>query len=179
MFEGSLMHQKTLQGTDDRTGLKLCYLDFDGVVHPESVFQCPSRGIYIGTPGHTLFEWQLILEGLLAPYHDVKIVLSTSWVRARSYEFARSQLTPALQAKVIGATFHNRHIRKDEFDMMSRGVQVESDVMRRQPMAWFAIDDDGEGWPVACQQRLVLTDGNLGLSDTAVQAKIRAVLKAL
>ena len=173
------MQQSSRQGMDDRIGLKLCYLDFDGVLHPEAVFQSPTRGIYIGTAGHALFEWQPILEELLTPHPDVKIVLSTSWVRARSYEFAKSQLTPALQSKVIGATFHNRHIRKDEFDLMSRGAQVESDVLRRRPASWFAIDDDGEGWPLACQQKLVLTDGNLGLSDPEVQAKILAVLAAL
>jgi hypothetical protein len=89
---------------------KICYVDYDGVVHVNSVYQSPKRGIYIGsTPGHTLFEWLPILDELLAPYPDVKIVLSTSWVRARSFEYAKSKLPPSLQARVIGATFHYRY----------------------------------------------------------------------
>lgn len=159
--------------------MRICFLDFDGVLHVSSVFQNPKRGIYIGTPGHTLFEWQPILEELLAPHPDVKIVLSTSWVRACSYEFAKSRLTPTLQARVIGATFHNRHMRKDEFDMMSRGAQVWADVIRRQPDGWFAIDDDGDGWPEVCRDRLVKTDDYLGLSEPAVQNAIRTILESL
>jgi hypothetical protein len=114
--EDSLQNESRLP---ERIGMqhadKVCYLDFDGVLHDEEVFWHPRRGIYLKTPGRTLFEWLPILDELFAPHPDVKIVLSTSWVRARSFYFAKKQLTPRLQERVIGATYHRRHMRQEEF----------------------------------------------------------------
>lgn len=179
MGELTMLQQEPAPSGDDANSLKVCFLDFDGVLHVDAVYWSPKRGIYIGVPGHVLFEWMNILEEVLTPHPDVKIVLSTSWVRVRSFEFAKGQLSTTLQAKVIGATFHNRHMRKDEFDLMSRGLQVWNDVVRRKPTSWFALDNDGQGWPEGCRDRLVKTDDNRGLSDPAVQDSIRTILKSL
>lgn len=156
--------------------LHLCFLDYDGVTHVDSVFWSPDRGIHITRPGHSLFEWAPILEQLLLPHPEVKIVLSTSWVRLRGLAFARAQLPSALQARVIGATFDNRITQKLEFDLMSRGRQVCSDVERRRPTKWFAIDNDDKGWPPPCRDRLVKTDDNLGLSCPNVQDAVQKML---
>lgn len=156
--------------------LKICFLDYDGVTHVDAVFWSPDRGIHITTPGRTLFEWAHILATLLEPYPDVKIVLSTSWVRLRGLEFAKAQLPSGLRARVIGATFDNRIVQKLEFDMMSRGCQVYAEVERRKPAKWFAIDNDDKGWPPACRDKLIKTDDNLGLSLPEVQDAIRKML---
>jgi hypothetical protein len=159
--------------------MKICYLDFDGVLHDDAVYCTPKRGIYMGTAGRVLFEWIPILDALLAPHPDVKIVLSTSWVRGRSFEFAKGRLSPTLQSRVVGATFHNRLMQKIEYDFMSRGMQVWSDVQRRHPISWFAIDNDAKGWPEHCRDRLIKTEDRLGLSDLAVQIAIRDMLTSL
>lgn len=158
--------------------LRVCYLDYDGVMHVDSVFYSPERGIHITTPGHTLFEWAHILEDLLHPYRDVKIVLSTSWVRARSLYFAKNQLPKSLQARVIGATFDIRLMQKLEYDFMSRGQQVYADVERRKPATWFALDNDDRGWPTEHRSRLVKTDDNTGVSSLDVQEAVRTMLRA-
>jgi hypothetical protein len=159
--------------------LHVCYLDYDGVVHDDAVYCSSNRGIYIRTPGCALFEWMHILDNLLTPYPKLKIVLSTSWVRSRSFEFAKKQLSPTLQARVIGATFHNRLMQKRDFDQMSRGHQVLSDVGRRQPTSWFAIDNDDFEWPDRHRGNLIKTEDRLGLSDTAAQESVRDVLKMM
>lgn len=155
--------------------MDLCYLDFDGVLHDDAVYYSLERGIHLATPGRVLFEWMPILEELLAP-HATQIVLSTTWVRQRSLEFAKCKLSPAVQKRVVGATFDIRETQKLEFDLMSRGAQVLADVERRRPASWFAIDNDAEGWPAAARERLVLTDDRLGLSEERVQAAIKAML---
>ena len=162
--------------TEAPEALKICFLDYDGVTHVDAVFWSPDRGIHITTPGRALFEWAHILTNLLEPYPDVKIVLSTSWVRLRGFEFAKAQLPPVLRGRVIGATFDNRIVQKLEFDMMSRGCQVHADVERRKPAKWFAIDNDDKGWPPACRDKLIKTDDNLGLSLPEVQDAISKML---
>lgn len=116
------------------------------------------------------------MEELLAPYPDVKIVLSTSWVRVKNFEFAKRQLPSSLQKRVVGATFHNREMQKFDFDNMSRGMQICADVGRRKPAGWFAIDNDDQGWPAWCRDRLIKTEDRLGLSDPAVQDLVRKML---
>jgi hypothetical protein len=156
--------------------LHICYLDYDGCMHDDAVYFHPRRGIYMATPERALFEWMPILEKLLAPYPQVKIVLSTSWVCVRSFTFAKRQLSAALQARVIGATFHSRAMRREVFELMSRGEQILADVARRQPYRWFAIDNDSEGWPPHLRRQLVLTHDRLGVSEVAVQHEIAEIL---
>jgi len=158
--------------------VRILYLDFDGVLHDAEVYCHPQRGIYIKTPGRVLFEWMPILDELLAPHPDVKIVLSTSWVRVRSFDFAKQQLSPTLQSRVIGATYHRRQMRKEWFASMPRGEQIVKDVGRRVPQAWFAIDDDPVGWPAGYKNNLIVTNGAYGISDPVVQHKIRLVLES-
>lgn len=171
------MQQASPTESRDKGPLRICFLDYDGVTHVDTVYWSPKRGIDIGTPGRVLFEWAPILEQLLEPHPDVKIVLSTSWVRIRSFNFAKRQLSPLLQERVIGATFHNRFMRDDEFVCLPRGVQIANDVFRRGPQAWFALDDDYLGWPDWCRDNLIRTDGARGISAPAIQEAIRLMLE--
>jgi hypothetical protein len=159
--------------------LCVAYLDFDGVLHDDDVVWSRKQGIHMRTPGRLLFEWSPVLDGLLRPHPEVRIVLSTSWVRVKSFDFSKKQLSLELQSRVIGATFHRGQMSKFEFDNQPRGAQIFSDVRRRRPVAWFAIDNDDEAWPAHLRQHLIKTDDRLGLSDLKVQAAIRERLEAL
>lgn len=152
--------------------MKALYLDFDGVLHDDDVYMSRQRGIYIKTPGRALFEWMPILEELLTPHPDVRIVLSTSWVRVKSFEFAKSHLSPALQERVIGATYHRRFMRREWFESLPRGEQVMRDVVRRNPTSWLALDNETDG-PALYRQHLVKTEDHAGLSCSTVQVMLR------
>lgn len=160
--------------------MRILYLDYDGVLHPDSVYWARGRGVYLkDAPEHELFEHGEILESILATFPDVKIVLSTSWVPALSFSRAKKRLPSGLQARVIGATFHSQYMHRSGFLMLGRGVQVCDDVLRRRPTAWAAIDDADEGWPDAHRHRLVLTDSKLGLGDEGKQQELIQILMQL
>jgi hypothetical protein len=157
--------------------MNICYLDYDAVLHVGNVFHNRARGMYIKTPGRSFFEWMPILEELFAPYPDLKIGLSTTtWVRELGFKEAKLELVPSLADRVIGATFLHPKIVRMEFDTMSRGMQIWGDVERRKPTHWFALDDDDFGWPAWCKENLILTSDKLGLSDPAVQERVRKKL---
>lgn len=146
----------------------ILYLDYDGVLHHENCYWHARRGAYLVAPeGHTLFQHVGLLEELLAPYPDIQIVLSTSWVRRLGYSRTAKRLPSALRQRVIGATYHSL-MNRDEFEATSRGMQIWADVMRRKPRAWLALDDDWEGWPEFCQSNYVPTNEVTGLSDPIV-----------
>jgi hypothetical protein len=159
--------------------LHILYVDFDGCLHPEEVFRT-SKGPLLQTPGHRLFENEPILEAALAPYPELRIVLSTAWLLWRGgYGYAKGQLSHGLQARVIGATFHQRHTRRDEFVETPRGLQIWADVQRRCPHAWLALDDDDVHWPPWCRDRLVRTHPTLGIAESSVQAELQQKLRTM
>jgi hypothetical protein len=149
--------------------MNILYLDFNGVLHDSMVMRNRKRGLYLAKAERSFFEWMPILDELLVPYPDLKIVLSTSWVRAVSFDTAKYDLSPGLQDRVIGSTFHHPGLSPTAFDTMSRGL----------PANWFAIDDDAYGWPAAHRNKLIETKPDLGLSDPAAQDAVRAMLAAL
>lgn len=160
---------------------ELLYLDFDGVLHPSDVFRhihssevfLPERLILLG---HRFFEHAELLSSLIEPYSYLRIILSTNWVYAVGYDRARRQLPASLAERVIGATYHSSMRHSREYARMSRGQQILSDVERRLPHAWLAVDDDDELWPDAHLHNLILTHPDHGISDPAVLASLSEAL---
>lgn len=157
--------------------MKICYLDYDAVLHDGAVYRNRTRGMYIKTPGRSFFEWMPVLEDLFAPYPDLQIVLSTTWVRELGFSEAKFELSEPLRERVTGSTFLHPKIVKTEFDTMPRGLQIWGDVERRKPSHWFALDDDAFGWPDWCREHLIQTGDRTGISDPAVQERIRQRLQ--
>lgn len=153
------------------TGQCVLYLDFDGVLHHENVWWHPKRGAYIFETHYQLFEHLELLEQLLAPYPAVQIVLSTSWVRRYGMTKSAKFLGP-LRERVIGTTFHSR-MDVELFSEMPRGLQVWSDVVRRRPAKWLALDDVDDGWPAEAQGNFLKTDDVLGISESSVLASLK------
>ncbi|MEF9405236.1 HAD domain-containing protein [Ralstonia solanacearum species complex bacterium KE055] len=176
------------QGDPTRIASLLLFLDYDGVLHPDAAYLVRGRP-ELRAEGE-LFMWAPILEEILAPYPQVQLVLSTSWVRVLGFSRARDFLPKALSGRVIGGTWHSamgRHaggthkVDSSWFVSASRHDQIARYVARaRFPVAdWVAVDDDGEGWDVAMLDHLILTDGGLGLSDPEVQSALQRRLRRL
>jgi hypothetical protein len=159
------------------TGVPVLYLDFDGVLHPEGVYQRRGFRPYVKHPeGHKLFENAELLTEVLKPHTDVAIVLSTSWARAFGYTRAAGYLPTALRQRCVGATWH-REMDRYLFEVTSRGQQVLDDVGRRHPKSWLAIDDDANGWGSSLNTHVVITDPVLGIGEPTVLRHLRNALE--
>ncbi len=155
----------------------LLYLDFDGVLHHHNVLWHPKQGAYLAAaPQYRLFQHLSLLEQLLSPYPQIRIVLSTAWARVYGCSAAAKRLQPALRNRVLGATFHSR-MHEQEFLSQSRGMQVWADVVRRKPRDWLALDDDTMDWPPWCQNKLIATHDTEGISDPGVMQHIEQRLQ--
>lgn len=163
----------------------LVYVDFDGVLHHEAVHWHPRRGIYmhpIEAPGRVMFEWVHLLDGILSEFPAVMLVLSSTWCVRPGFGKALKFLPQSLRSRFIGGTFHRRHHGADEWILQSfraapRWQQILSDVGRRHPVAWLALDDDVKDWPVDLLPNLIACEGDTGLSDRRVQAELREKLE--
>lgn len=160
-------------------GSCVLYLDFDGVLHHENCYWHPRRGAYLRAPArYRLFEHVELLEELMRPYPEIRIVLSTSWVVRLGYSRTAKRLPPSLRERVIGATLHTR-MNEHEFHSHPRGMQVWLDVTRRKPAQWLALDDTWEDWPLWCLENYVRTDPDEGIGAPEVTASIVEKLKQL
>jgi hypothetical protein len=162
-------------------GELVLYLDFDGTLHHENVLWHPRRGAYLHAPErYSLFQHSALLEEVLAPYPQVRIVLSTSWVLRYGFTRTAKRLPQALRERTIGATFHSelRHL-EDAFANMPRGLQILRDVQRRQPRDWLAVDDDVLNWPEEHLHQLVQSDPYEGISAPAVLNELKKKLAAM
>lgn len=160
-------------------GETLLYLDFDGVLHHENVVWHPGKGPVLHAPSPCrLFQHVGLLEAELAPYPRLRIVLSTSWVLYQGFARTARRLPLSLRDRIVGATFHST-MDKLEFRKAPRGMQVWSDVRRRQPRDWLAVDDDFLHWPAWCRDKYVRTHEHQGLSEPAVLEEFRVKLQLL
>lgn len=149
----------------------IIFLDFDGVLHPDAVYRPRNKPLALRAEG-TLFMYADILETVLNRHQDVKIVLSTSWVRELGFNRTIKKMPAALASFVDGATWHKGMLdngkENDPFSWMSRYEQIAFHVKRNGVKDWLAIDDLHSGeevykWPLEMRHRLVLTDGVKGL----------------
>lgn len=161
---------------------RVLYLDFDGVLHPAAVWLKTENNAspvleerYASE--HALFEHSRTLEELLAPYPDVRLVLSTAWVLVHGIDYAATRLPRALRERVVGSTFDaNRD--GAHFTSVARGYQVVADAQRRGLRHWIALDDDVRDWPKGHRHRLIPTDPVHGLSSPIAVGALTRWLQA-
>ena len=164
----------------------ILFLDYDGVLHPDAAYLV-NRKPELRAEGE-LFMWAPLLVEILDDFPSVKIVLSTSWVRELRFSRARNYLPEALQARVIGATWHSamsfhpeahHKIHRTWWDEATRYQQIKRFVERARLSCWVAIDDHPEGWGDEDRAHLIRTSGVTGLSELAIQDQLRQALKQI
>jgi hypothetical protein len=174
MFDSNLLVPSRLKPND-----RVLFLDFDGVLHPDDVYRIRS-GLVLRAPGQLMMHAGILVE-ILKEFPQVKISLSTSWVRILGYRRARAALPPELQDLTVSSTWHSRMPKApfEGYDMYSRYQQIRAAVTRAGLTNWIALDDDPfESW-LNYDRRLIRTDPDLGLSSVPTQEELRLKLRAL
>jgi hypothetical protein len=160
----------------------ILYLDYDGVLHPADVRitkDDPQPRVYDGgrPTDHPLFEHALLLERILQPFPDVRISLSTSWVRALGYELAKQQLPPGLRQRVAGTIWQGFMLTCPP---PSRHDAITTDVEERGVQRWLALDDDIDGWHDNRRHLVVApTDTWQGLAQPGIAEELAESLELL
>ena len=161
-------------------------MDFDGVLHQDAVYTTANLEHKFIGEGSLLMHTP-ILEKLIEPYPELKIVLSTNWVRIAGYENTLYKLPNKLQARVIGATLHTqtKQMYQDPYgSSISRFEQIEWHASNNDIKQWLAIDDLFSGyevnkWPESHRHLLVLTEQSKGLGCLETQREIQTKLMEL
>lgn len=153
------------------------FLDFDGCLHPDNVRRVNGAPVLLTESGQLLEHVQLLVD-LLEPYPDVRIVLSTLWVRAFGFDETKAYLPTALQSRVVGTTYeYCTDIY--EWNELSRFDQVMRYVAGKHVESWLALDDDNDRWPEFFEKNLVCPNPRLGLGERRAQEELADKLARL
>lgn len=159
----------------------LLFLDFDGVLHPDEVYLTKNGPQLMGAG--QLFMWAPILAEALVPHSEVKIVLSTSWVRNLGFDRARKRLPAGLRDRIIGSTWHSSMAKawsdQNWWDGASRHDQILRYVARSNVSSWLALDDDADQWREQHRWNLIQTDRSTGVSSNQVITELNAKIEKL
>lgn len=142
------------------------FLDFDGVMHADGEEALDENFRLLPNP--SLFCWRPILEEILSPHAEVRIIVSSDWRRLFDDDNLARLLGPALGPRVIGAveTF------KD-----SRAAEIIAEATRRRLDRWLALDDHPSVVTVSkSDKRFIACQPGLGLSSLNVQIQLRSRL---
>lgn len=156
------------------------YLDFDGVLHPDAVYQS-KQGLVLRAPGELFMHADILIEAIKVN-PDIKIVLSTSWVNALGYQTTLNHMPKLLRDRVIGATYRKKsrdYYTSHSFDHMTRFQQIHAHVKANAISSWVAIDDlhsNTQDWPLEYWPHLVICDASKGLGDEETQADLNTKL---
>ena len=157
----------------------IIYLDFDGVLHPDAVYRPRNKPLELRGEGSLMMHAPILIN-ILDQHPDVKIILSTSWVREIGFDRTLKKMPAALADRVIGATWHKSMARRDILDISyskSRFEQIVSHAAKSGIKSWMAVDDlhsaeETHLWPDEHLDRLVLTDQSLGISSASTQQEL-------
>lgn len=138
--------------------LRVIFLDFDGVLHPENA--TPWTG--------NRFQHAPQLARMLAPWPDVRIVVHSSWRLDHTVEQLRTLVGP-LGSRVIGVT--PRLQRED-----SILAAVEQLGRGGRPVDWRVLDDAPDEFTKLDETRLIVCDPDAGVSGPGVLDHVRAWL---
>lgn len=144
------------------------FLDFDGVLHPEKAARLDRRlGRIVG---ENMFCWLPLLETLLAPYPELRILVTSDWRRHLSNESLKDLLGP------LGSRFLDVVLTYSP----SRYEEIATEVDKRQLQHWLALDDHLSVQEAAgSNERLIWCPPDKGLSSERVQRELAEKLARL
>ncbi|NPT67366.1 hypothetical protein GS910_24495 [Paraburkholderia sp. RL16-012-BIC-B] len=153
------------------------FVDFDGTLHVGHAYIGVDDAITLDS-GRPLLEFAPLLAELLEPYPDVKIVLTTSWVRRLPVERVIEYLPPELRRRVVGTTRDIKPRFSYVLDGTERTYVVSSYAYGKRLRHWLAIDDAVFGAaqfgrePGELVDHFLLLDSSRGISDSNALQRI-------
>jgi hypothetical protein len=171
------------------------YVGIAGVLHPSESTYSLVYGRSPWADGHSKYESVPVLAQALESWPDVELVLTSTQPWAHGLESVLEHLGPSLGARVVGYTYEDLTtkvkrdvttrsgltrtvgISNEDYWRLNKSAIVATHVEWRRPDRWIAIDDEGILWPHDVRRdRLVLTDGCVGLQSAEAQDRLRTVM---
>jgi hypothetical protein len=105
------------------------------------------NGVITLDSGRPLFEYAPYLVDVLAPYPQVQVVLTTSWLQTLGVEKTISLLPDQLCRRVVDTTLHTSPRLGEVKEGTAKTMTVLRHAAKHGLMKWLALDDEAWGVP--------------------------------
>ncbi len=174
--------------------MRVLYLGISGTLHPSASTYELVHGRSPWMDGHRQYEAVPWLEGVLARWPDVRIVLTSTQPWKHGLPAVLEHLG-MLAKLVIGFTYEDlttkvvRQVRtrsgttrsvgysNEDYWRMNKSHIVTTHVDWLKPQAWVAVDDEDILWPQGLADHVCIVDGCKGLKHPAEQDRLLTYLQ--
>jgi len=128
--------------------------------------------------GRPLFEYAAYLVDVLAPWPQVQIIVTTSWLRTLGAEKTIALLPDELRRRVVGTTLGTPPRFSEFKDGTAKTMTVIRHAAKYGLTRWLVLDDEAWGVPSGYEQHFLHTDSDTALGASEVRKQLREWLEA-
>ncbi|ASL47824.1 hypothetical protein bAD24_III10535 [Burkholderia sp. AD24] len=153
------------------------YLNYGGVLNiGHGVVD--DHGVVTLDSGRPPFEFAPVLVEVLAPWPQVQIIVTTSWLRTLGVEKTIALLPGALCRRVVGTTLGTPPRLGEIRDGTAKTMTVIRHALKHGVTIWLALDDEAWGVPSDYEQHFLHTDSDTALGAPGTGKRLREWLAA-
>ena len=142
----------------------LLYLNFDGVLHPNSVVFRTHSAPILDVAGHRLFENADSLARITSLFPSLRIVLNTWWTYRISFDECLKRLPRSVASRTVGAVLPHFTL----CESIPNRVAMATKAAIESNLAVLLLDHSNARYPKLLLPRAFLTDPRLGLWEPQV-----------
>jgi hypothetical protein len=148
------------------------YLNYGGVLNVGHGV-VDHNGVITLDSGRPPFEYAPYLVDILAPWPQVQIILTTSWLRSLGDEKTVALLPDELRRRVVDTTLHTPPRFGEIKDGTGKTMCVIRHSKKRGLTKWLALDDEAWGVPPGFEQHFLHTKSETALGALEARKQLR------
>ncbi|MFM0617008.1 HAD domain-containing protein [Paraburkholderia nemoris] len=153
------------------------YLNYGGVLNAGHGLLDANAVITLDS-GRPPFEYAPCLVDVLAPWPQVQIIVTTSWLQTLGAEKTIELLPDELRRRVMGTTLGTPPRLGEIKDGTAKTMSVIRHAAKHGLTRWLALDDEAWGVPSDFEQHFLHTDSETALGAPEARKHLREWLEA-
>ncbi|OAJ55978.1 hypothetical protein A6V36_30435 [Paraburkholderia ginsengiterrae] len=148
------------------------YLSYGGVLNIGHGLMDDS-GVVTLDSGRMLFEFAPYLVEVLAPWPQVQIIVTTSWLQSLGAGKTIALLPDQLRHRLVATTLHTPPRLSEISNGSAKAMTVIRHAVKHGLTTWLALDDEAWGVPSDFEQHFLHTDPETALGAPEARKQLR------
>ncbi|MFM0226608.1 HAD domain-containing protein [Paraburkholderia dipogonis] len=149
----------------------MLFLNYGGVLNVGHGLVVDNGAVTLDT-GRPSFEFAPYLIDVLEPWPQVRIIVTTSWLRTLGAERTIALVPVELRRRVVGTTLNTPPRLGEIRNGSAKAMTVIRHASKNRLIKWLALDDEAWGVPIEYESYFLRTDSKTaGLAGSTQTAK--------
>jgi hypothetical protein len=155
----------------------MLFLNFGGVLNVGHGLVDENSNVTLDS-GRGLFEFAPYLADALAPWPQIQIIVTTSWLQTLGAEKTIALLPGPLRRRVAGTTLGTPPRLSEIRNGSAKAMTIVRHAVKHGMTKWLALDDEAWGVPSGFEQHFLHTDSDTALGAPRARQQLREWLAA-